>query len=46
MIDVMHSVRRKQTVVLFILGIAAPVGMLLAAATAQELQKVRHDHYH
>jgi hypothetical protein len=38
--------RRKVTVVLSILGIAAPAGILLAAASAQDQQKARHDHYH
>jgi len=41
----MAPARRKLTVVLSILGIA-PAGILLAAASAQELQKARHDHYH
>jgi cytochrome c556 len=42
----MAPARRKLTVVLSILGIAAPAGILLAAASAQDLQKARHDHYH
>ncbi|HKS54771.1 MAG TPA: cytochrome c [Steroidobacteraceae bacterium] len=41
----MHA-RCKVLVVLSILGIAAPAGLLLAAASARELQKARHDHYH
>jgi cytochrome c556 len=28
------------------LGIAAPIGVLIAAASARDLQKARHDHYH
>ena len=42
----MVHVRHKLPVVLSILGIAAPAGILLAAASAQDLQKARHDHYH
>jgi hypothetical protein len=42
----MVLVRRRLTVILSILGIAVPAGVLLAAASAQELQKARHDHYH
>jgi cytochrome c556 len=43
----MSHVRRKLNVVLSItLGVAAPVGVLIAAASAQDLQKARHDHYH
>lgn len=42
----MVHVRRKVTVVLSILGIAAPAGILLAAASARDQQKARHDHYH
>jgi Cytochrome c556 len=43
----MSHVRRKLTVVLSIaLGVAAPVGVLIAAASARDLQKQRHDHYH
>ena len=39
--------RRKLTVVLsIVLGVAAPVGVLIAAASARDLQKARHDHYH
>ncbi|HKU16848.1 MAG TPA: cytochrome c [Steroidobacteraceae bacterium] len=39
--------RRKLTVVLsMVLGIAAPVGVLIAASAARDLQKARHDHYH
>ena len=43
----MSHARRKLTVALSIaLGIAAPVGVLIAAASARDLQKARHDHYH
>jgi len=42
----MPHARRKLTIVLCILGIAAPVGILIAAASSQDLQKARHDHYH
>ncbi len=43
----MSHARRKLTAVLSIaLGIAAPVGVLIATASARDLQKVRHDHYH
>ncbi len=43
----MPHARRKLTVALSIaLGIAAPVGALIAAASARDLQKARHDHYH
>jgi cytochrome c556 len=43
----MPHVRRKLTVVLSIaLGVAAPVGGLIAAASARDQQKARHDHYH
>jgi hypothetical protein len=42
----MAHARRKMTAVLSILGIAAPAGMLLAAASAQDLQNARHEHYH
>ena len=43
----MPHARRKLTVVVSIaLGIAAPVGVLLAAASARDQQKARHDHYH
>jgi cytochrome c556 len=42
-----HTRRRKLTVVLSItLGVAAPVGVLIAAASARDVQKARHDHYH
>lgn len=42
----MSHARRKLTVVVSLtLGVAAPVGLLIAAS-AQELQKARHDHYH
>ena len=43
----MPHARRQLTVALSIaLGIAAPVGVLIAAASARDLQKARHDHYH
>jgi cytochrome c556 len=43
----MPHARRKLTVVVSIaLGIAVPVGVLLAAASARNQQKARHDHYH
>jgi cytochrome c556 len=43
----MLHARRQLTVALSIaLGIAAPVGVLIAAQSAQDLQKARHDHYH
>lgn len=43
----MPHARRKLTVVLSIaLGIAAPVGVLVAAASTRDQQKARHDHYH
>ena len=43
----MSHASRKSTVVLsIVLGIAAPVGVLIAAASAVEQQKARHDHYH
>jgi cytochrome c556 len=43
----MSHARRKLNVVLLIaFGAAAPVGVLIAAASAVDLQKARHDHYH
>jgi cytochrome c556 len=43
----MSQARRKLTVALCIaLGVAAPVGVLIAAQSAQDLQKARHHHYH
>ncbi len=43
----MLNVSRKLTVALCLaLGIAAPVGVLIAAASAVDQQKARHDHYH
>ena len=42
----MPRARHKPTIVLSILGVAAPVGILIAAASSQDLQKARHDHYH
>jgi cytochrome c556 len=43
----MRHARRKLTFALSIaLGIAAPVGVLIAAQSARDQQKARHDHYH
>lgn len=43
----MRHARRKLTVALSIaLAVAAPVGVLIAAQSAGELQKARHHHYH
>jgi cytochrome c556 len=43
----MSQARRKLTVALSIaLGVAAPAGVLIAAQSAQDLQKARHHHYH
>ncbi len=43
----MPHARRKLSFALSIaLGIAAPIGVLVAAASARDLQKARHDHYH
>ena len=43
----MSHASRKSTVVLsIVLGIAAPVGVMIAAASAVDQQKARHDHYH
>lgn len=43
----MSHARRKLTVALsIVLGVAAPVGVLIAAASARDQQKARHDHYH
>jgi cytochrome c556 len=43
----MSQARRKLTVALCIaLGVAAPAGVLIAAQSAQDLQKARHHHYH
>lgn len=43
----MPHARRKLTVALsIVLGVAAPVGVLIAAASARDLQKARHHHYH
>jgi cytochrome c556 len=43
----MSHARRKLTVVLSVaLGVAAPVSALIAAASARDQQKARHDHYH
>lgn len=43
----MSHARSKLTVALsIVLGIAAPVGVLIAAASARDQQKARHDHYH
>jgi cytochrome c556 len=42
----MSHARKLTLAVSIALGIAAPVGALIAAASARDLQKVRHDHYH
>ena len=43
----MPHARRKPILALsIVLGIAAPVGVLIAAQSALDLQKARHDHYH
>ena len=43
----MSQARRKLKVALSIaLGVATPVGVLIAAQSAQDLQKARHHHYH
>lgn len=43
----MSHARRKLTVVVsIVLGVAAPAGALIAAASAVDLQKERHHHYH
>jgi cytochrome c556 len=43
----MSQAGRKLNVALSIaLGVAAPVGVLIAAQSAQDLQKARHHHYH
>lgn len=43
----MPHARRKLTVALsIVLGVAAPVGVLIAAASARDQQKARHHHYH
>jgi cytochrome c556 len=41
-----HARRKLTAVVSIALGLAAPVGALLAAASARDQQKARHDHYH
>ena len=43
----MPHARRKLTFALsIVVGVAAPVGALIAAQSALDLQKARHDHYH
>ena len=43
----MSHARSKLTVALaIVLGVAAPVGVLIAAGSARDQQKARHDHYH
>jgi cytochrome c556 len=43
----MPHVRRKLILALSVaLGVAAPVGVLIAAQSALDLQKTRHHHYH
>jgi cytochrome c556 len=43
----MPHARRKLTFALsIVVGVAAPVGVLIAAQSALDLQKARHDHYH
>ena len=43
----MPHARRKLTFALsIVVGVAAPVGVLIAAQSAHDLQKARHDHYH
>jgi cytochrome c556 len=41
-----HASRKLTAVLSVALGIAAPVGVLIAAASARDQQKARHDHYH
>jgi len=43
----MPHARRKLTLALsIVVGVLAPAGLLIAAQSAQDLQKARHDHYH
>ena len=43
----MLHARRKLTFALsIVMGVAAPVGVLIAAQSALDLQKARHHHYH
>ena len=42
----MSHARRTTLVLAIALGVAAPVGVLIAAASARDQQKARHDHYH
>jgi cytochrome c556 len=42
----MPHFRRMIFVLSIALGVAAPVGVLIAAASARDQQKARHDHYH
>ncbi len=41
-----HLSRKLSFALSIALGIAAPVGVLIAAASAVDQQKARHDHYH
>src|SRR5688572_15482345 len=41
-----HASRKSTVALAIVLGIAAPVGVLIAAASAVDQQKARHDHYH
>jgi cytochrome c556 len=41
-----HAGRKLKVVFSVALGVAAPIGVLIAAASAVDLQKARHDHYH
>ena len=41
-----HAVRKLTVALSIALGIAAPAGVLIAAASARDLQKARHEHYH
>jgi cytochrome c556 len=42
----MSRARKLALAVSIVLGVAAPIGVLIAAASARDLQKIRHDHYH
>jgi cytochrome c556 len=41
-----HASRKLTAALSIALGIAAPAGVLIAAASAVDQQKARHDHYH
>ena len=41
-----HARRKPILALTIVLGIAAPVGVLIAAQSALDLQKARHDHSH